>query len=425
MKHTNHSFNEALLDYINQSPTAYHATNEAKQVLLKKGYTELLEKDAWKIGKGKYLVTRNDSSLIAFTTPHPLTDGFKMAGAHTDSPGLKIRPNAGKKANEYFQVGVEVYGGPLLNTWFDRDLSLAGAVFLEMENQTLQKGLIDFEKPLGIIASLAIHLDREANDKKSIQKQKELPPILGITSKSNASFLDLLTIQITKQHPNLKFKKILDYDLSLYDQSPVRIIGINEEFIVGARLDNLLSCFINLEAMTTATTNSLIVLNDHEECGSTSTTGADGSFLKDVLLRICKDQEEYQRMIASSMLISCDNAHALHPNFPEKMDEAHAPVMNLGPAIKINSNQRYATNLETSGIFTHLAQQIDIPVQKFSSRNDMPCGTTIGPITSSHLGVKTIDVGVPTFAMHSIRETAGTKDSFYLYQIISKYMSTN
>ena len=425
MKLTNHSFNEALLGYINQSPTAYHATFEAKQMLLKKGYTELFEKDSWKIGAGKYLVSRNDSSLIAFTTPSPLTDGFKIAGAHTDSPGLKIKPNACKKGNNYFQVAVEVYGGPLLNTWFDRDLSLAGAVFVEMEDLTFQKVLIDFKRPLGIIASLAIHLDREANDKKSVQKQKELLPLLGITLKPNVSFLDLLADQLFKQYPNLKFNKILDYDLSLYDESPAKIIGINEEFIVGARLDNLLSCFINLMAITTSTTNSLIVLNDHEECGSTSTTGADGSFLKDILLRICKNQEEYQRMIASSMLISCDNAHALHPNFPEKMDEAHAPIINQGPAIKINNNQRYATNLETSGIFTHLAQQVDIPVQKFSSRNDMPCGSTIGPITSSHLGVKTIDVGVPTFAMHSIRETAGIKDSFYLYQIISKYMHTN
>ena len=178
MKLTNHSFNEALLNYINQSPTAYHATYEAKQILLKKGYTELFEKDSWKIGQGKYLVSRNDSSLIAFTTPSPLTDGFKMAGAHTDSPGLKIKPNACKKGNNYFQVAVEVYGGPLLNTWFDRDLSLAGAVFVEMEDLTFQKVLIDFKRPLGIIASLAIHLDREANDKKSVQKQKELLPFL-------------------------------------------------------------------------------------------------------------------------------------------------------------------------------------------------------------------------------------------------------
>ena len=217
--------------------------------------------------------------------------------------------------------------------------------------------------------------------------------------------------------------KVLDYELSFYDMQPPAVIGLHDDFIASARLDNLLSCYTGLVALldNKSTQNTLLVCNDHEEVGSMSAAGAQGTFLKSVLERICDNDEDVSRMIANSVMISADNAHGVHPNYADKHDANHGPVLNEGPVIKVNANQRYASNSETAALFRYLCELADVPVQSFVVRSDMACGSTIGPITASELGVKTVDVGVPTFAMHSIRELAGRWDAYYLYRVFNQY----
>jgi len=425
----NNHFTAGLLDFIHQSPTPFHAVQNMVAVLEDAGFQCLNEQDLWfkqeKQVRGRYFITRNDSSIIAFDIKQPLRDaGMRMLGAHTDSPCLKVKPNPEMVRQGYLQLGVEVYGGALLNPWFDRDLSLAGRVSYEDENKTLKHALVDWKQAIAVIPSLAIHLDREANDKRSINKQKHLPPVLMQVSDDNTSLNDLLLELLKIQ--SIKAASILDYELSFYDVQPPAIVGLNDDFIASARLDNLLSCYTGLMALLDEqnTQNTLLVCNDHEEVGSVSAAGAQGNFLESVLTRLAGGAEEAGRMLASSLMISADNAHAVHPNFADKHDANHGPIINAGPVIKMNANQRYASNSETSAMFKQWCEQADVPVQSFVVRSDMGCGSTIGPITANNLGVRTVDVGVPTFAMHSIRELAGVKDAYYLYQVLRQYFTT-
>jgi aspartyl aminopeptidase len=416
-------------------------------ILRENGFKALNESDEWAVKNekaGRYYVTRNDSSIIAFTLNQPLPEkGFRMVGAHTDSPCLKVKPNPEIINNRYLQLGVEVYGGVLLNPWFDRDLSLAGRVSYLNDAGEITHQLIDLEKAIATIPSLAIHLDREANDKRSINKQKHLPPVLmklpaiELADKSAKFITDFKDILLQIVNISLKDKstkktvskvkavKILDYELSFYDTQAPAVIGFHDDFIASARLDNLLSCYTGLMAMIddkkTAKQNALLVCSDHEEVGSMSAVGAQGPFLRSVLERLCETDEDYSRMVANSAMVSADNAHGVHPNYADKHDGNHGPILNEGPVIKTNANQRYATNSETSALFKHLCELADVPVQSFVVRSDMGCGSTIGPITASEIGVKTVDVGVPTFAMHSIRELAGRWDAFYLYRVLKQF----
>ncbi|MCF6208535.1 MAG: M18 family aminopeptidase, partial [Ghiorsea sp.] len=393
------------------------------------GFQRLDEKSPWFDAEtevaGRYFVTRNDSSIIAFEIKQPLVEhGIRMLGAHTDSPCLKVKPNPEIIKHGYLQLGVETYGGVLLNPWFDRDLSLAGRVSYEDENKTLKHALVDWQQAIAVIPSLAIHLDREANDKRSINKQQHLPPVLMRVDDDKPSFdallLDKLNAQLATGH---QAKAVLDYELSFYDVQKPAITGLNDDFISSARLDNLLSCYTGLMALIHGdnSQNTLLVCNDHEEVGSVSAAGAQGNFLESVLARLVGDSEKMSRTMASSLMISVDNAHAIHPNFADKHEPNHGPIINEGPVIKINANQRYASNSETSALFKQWCEQADVPVQSFVVRSDMGCGSTIGPITANNLGVRTVDVGVPTFAMHSIRELAGRKDAVYLYQVLQQY----
>ena len=422
-------FNQGLMDFLDRSPTPFHAVKTLSELLLENGFKHLCESEQWQLSAGKkYFVTRNDSSIIAFTYGKRdlRSTGIKMLGAHTDSPCLKLKPNPEKSAYNYFQLGVEVYGGALLNPWFDRDLSLAGRVSYESKAGKLCSTLVNFEKPVAIIPSLAIHLDREANENRSINRQKHLPPVLLTAENSKeVVFNDLLIETMQQQNENLDIQQILDYELFFYDTQGASHVGVQNDFIASARLDNLLSCYTGLRALLESNDEQtcLLVCNDHEEVGSASACGADGPFLKSVLERMFSDQESLTRCVHHSMLISADNAHAIHPNFADKHDENHGPLMNAGPVIKINANQRYATNSETSAAFRHICQKVNVPVQSFVVRSDMACGSTIGPITASGIGVKTIDIGVPTFAMHSIRELAGSKDAHYLFKALSYYYS--
>ena len=426
----NTEFNQGLMTFIQASPTPFHAVKSMAELLEAEGFSGLLEADVWKLQAGKkYYVTRNGASIIAFVYGKSAVSeaGVRMVGAHTDSPCLKVKPNPELVKKMYFSLGVEVYGGVLLNPWFDRDLSLAGRVnYLNTRGELSQK-LINFEMPIASIPSLAIHLDREANSNHSINAQKDLPPVLlrlpAETDKPD--FRELLLQWLKSQDKKTDVREVLDYELSFYDVQPPSVIGLHQDFIAAARLDNLLSCYTGMMALLKAGSNvsSLLVCSDHEEVGSMSASGAQGPFLKSVLERMAGVGENFSRMIDQSVLISADNAHGVHPNFSDKHDDNHGPIINLGPVIKINANQRYASNSETSALFRQLCKKADVPVQSFVVRSDMACGSTIGPITASGLGVKTLDVGVPTLAMHSIRELAGTWDGFYLYRALKEFYS--
>ena len=418
--------NKNLMNFIQASPTPFHATHELKKRLSASGFLELREQENWVLAKGeRYFVTRNDSSIIAFVLGTAAIEdtGIRMVGAHTDSPCLKIKPRPELFKFGYLQLGVEVYGGVLLNPWFDRDLSLAGRVTYRTPSNRIRNRLLNFEDAIAIIPSLAIHLDREVNSKRSINSQKDIPPIIMQADEEADSFMDLLLGQFRCEHKEEDVAEILNYEMCLYPVEAPRLIGVRKEFIASARLDNLLSCFAGMQALLEAppSATSLLVCNDHEEVGSSTAAGAHGPFLKSTLERMSQDGTELGRSIAKSMLFSVDNAHGIHPNFGDKHDANHGPLLNRGPVIKVNANQRYASNSETSGFFQMLCGEADIPFQSFVTRTDMACGSTIGPITATETGVRTLDIGVPTFAMHSPRETCGSRDPHWLYRILTEF----
>lgn len=419
-------FNNNLISFLDSSPTPFHAVQGMASMLKDAGFRALNEQESWNLGPGKYFVTRNDSSIIAFVRgkDDPASTGIRMVGAHTDSPCLKVKPNPGIKSHGYLNLGVEVYGGVLLNPWFDRDLSIAGRVTVQNAHKKIQSVLINFDRAVATIPSLAIHLDREANKQRTVNPQKDIPPLLMLAGEKRA-FEDLLQEQIKKEHPELEVATLLGFELSFYNMQGAAITGMANEFLASARLDNLLSCYTGIESLLHAdeTVTSLMICSDHEEVGSASAEGAEGPFLKTTLERMLPNRDDYHRAIANSLLISTDNAHGIHPNYPDKHDANHGPLLNNGPVVKINANQRYATNSETSGYFVSLCTANDVPHQTFVTRTDMACGSTIGPITAKALGVKTLDVGVPTFAMHSIRELAGSEDAYSLARVLKAFYS--
>lgn len=420
-------FNESLVEFLSESTTPFHAVKAMESRLSAAGFKALQEGDSWSVeAGGRYYVVRNGSSIIAWVMPKGAAEasGFRMVGAHTDSPCLKVKPTPEMHNNGYFQLGVEVYGGVLLNPWFDRDLSIAGRVSYRTQGGELADALIDFKKAVAIIPSLAIHLDREANKERSINAQTYLPPILGQTEEK-PDFRELLKTQLKKDGVS-DVAQVFDYELCFYDTQKPGFVGLNDEFIASARLDNLLSCFIGLDALLNSDMDqgALLVCNDHEEVGSMSAAGAQGPMLKQLLERIVPDAEARNRALSRSVMISADNAHGVHPNFSDKHDGNHGPIINDGAVIKINANQRYATNSETSTLYRHLAEQEEVPVQAFVVRSDMACGSTIGPITAAEIGVRTLDIGVPQFGMHSIRELAGSQDAYNLSRVMRRFFDT-
>ena len=422
------TFTASLLEFITRAVTPFHAVDLLCGDLENHDFLPLQESQSWdRLQPGRYFVRRNDSSLIAFTlTNEPFENGLRLAGAHTDSPCLKVKPTPGRINNSYLQCGIEVYGGALLSPWFDRDLSLAGRVAWLDRNGAVGSSLIDFQKPIAVIPSLAIHLDREANKKKSINKETDLVPIVMQTAEGREpDFNNIVREQLLREHPGIKKENpaVLDHELFFYDTQPPALVGLHNEFITGARLDNLLSCFVLTRALLDSAhpRHALIVLYDHEEAGSLSSSGAQGPFLQSVLARLVRDHDVRQRCISNSLFISVDNSHAVHPNFPGKHDTGHQPLLNHGPVIKYNANQRYATNSITASFFRRLCRQAEIPVQEFVMRSDMACGSTIGPIIAGGIGAPTVDVGIPSLAMHSIRETAGSHDGHDLYSVIRTF----
>ncbi len=418
---------QRLLDFLHRSPTPWHATANIAVRLEEAGFRRLDEREAWALTPGERVyVTRNDSSIIALQLPEGRLEVLRMIGAHTDSPGLRLKPNAAQTGAGWLQLGVEVYGGALLAPWFDRDLGLAGRVHVRHPDGRLEGRLLHVDRPVAIIPSLAIHLDREANNGRALNAQTEMAPVL-LQGGELGDLEKLLKAWIAEQH-GLADVELLDFELGFHDMQPPARVGINGELIASARLDNLLSCFIGLEALLASDgrQGALLVANDHEEVGSASACGAQGPFLGDVLRRVSEQlgdgsEEGFIRLIQASRMISCDNAHALHPNFQDKHDAAHGPALNGGPVIKVNASQRYATNSATAALFRDLCREAEVPVQSFVTRADMGCGSTIGPITATELGVPALDVGVPQWAMHSIRETAGSQDVAYLTRVLAVF----
>jgi aspartyl aminopeptidase len=412
-----------LLRFLRSSPTAFHTAAAAAILLKEHGFIQLDEGGCWNgLPAGKYVVLRNDSSLIAFIWRHSGA-GFNMIGAHTDSPCLRLKPNPLRKEQGCLQLGVEVYGGALLRPWFDRELSLAGRVCWQEKNGGICSALLDFHRPVGIIPSLAIHLNREANKQQEINNQNDIVPLVGLTSSAEIDFQTLLLHELRRQQPQAAPDGLIDHELFFYDAAPPALTGLHEEFIVSARLDNLVSCCAAVHALAEADSavNCLIVLNDHEEVGSVSAVGAQGPFLRSVLERLLPDPDIRQSVLRQSFLISADNAHAVHPNFAAKHDPQHLPQLGKGPVIKFNANQRYATTAASAARFRQLCAQAGVPVQEFVSRSDLACGSTIGPLTSAELGIDTVDVGIPSLAMHSVRETASCRDCWHLCCVLRTF----
>ena len=420
-------FNRQLCEFLGVATTPFHAVAEMAKRLEAGGFTRLVEDVGWDLQAGdKHYVVRNGSSIVAFVIGRESAPvaGMRMVGAHTDSPCLMVKPAPEKVQQGFFQLGVQVYGGALLNPWFDRDLSLAGRVSYQCEDGQLRTALIDYREAIAIVPSLAIHLDKEANKNRSINRQTDILPVLCQPGEGDKlDFRELLKSRLLEEHPDCAVQKVLDYELSFYDTQPAAVIGLKREFLASARLDNLLSCFTGLQALLRGDggVSSLLVCNDHEEVGSLSAAGAQGPLLSSVLKRLAGDEQSYAALTDRSMMISADNAHGIHPNYADRHDSNHGPLLNRGPVIKINANQRYASSSETTGLFRMLAAAEDVPVQSFVVRTDMACGSTIGPITAGATGVRTLDIGVPTFAMHSVRELAGTRDAADLCRILQRF----
>ena len=416
-------FNKAMMTFIDQSPTPFQVVENIKARLLSENFSELKENQRWDLtGGGNYFVTRNDSALIAFTLNEKTVEetGFTLAGAHTDSPALKLKPQPQKVSHNTLTLAVEPYGGGLWDTWFDRELSLAGRVSLIDQDGNLTHQSVDFKRPLAIIPNLAIHLQSKAIKDAGLNKQNHLPPLALLTGEQEVDFNKLLIEEIQNRKPALKIAEIMASELYFYPTQPAQTVGWREELIAAPRLDNLLSCFVLTEAIISSD-NSIAIFNDHEEIGSVSTTGANGSFLEDILKRVTKDEEQLQIVKANSTLLSVDNAHAVHPNYAAQHDSNHLPKLNQGVVLKINANQRYATASNGAAQVKAIAKNEGLKLQTFVANSALGCGSTIGPITSAKLGIQTIDIGVPSYAMHSARELVGNQDAHDLLKLVRAF----
>lgn len=420
-----------LFDFLDTSPTPYHAVQSVTQRLEKAGFRALNPKAVWKLKPGgAYFWTRRDASVIAFVLGEgqPAEEGLRIVGAHTDSPTLKVKARPERTRLSFLQLGIEVYGGVLLSPWFDRDLSLAGRVAVRA-GEGVEHHLVDFQRPIAVIPNLAIHLDRNVNNGRAINPQEQMRPILAQVDGQAPSVQALLQAQLDRQSIAVKEEDILEFDLCFYDVQKAAQVGLNNEFVASARLDNLLSCFSGLSAFIQSSGRPqphtrVLALFDHEEVGSTSDIGANSNMLLALIDRLMPDVEERHRLLACSTLLSVDNAHGIHPNYADKHDEAHGPLLNHGPVIKMDANQGYATSSGTSALIQLLAEGVGVPLQKYVTRADMRCGSTIGPMSAAKTGIQTVDLGAPTFAMHSIRELAGAKDFVYMDAILQAYLKT-
>jgi len=401
-----------LIEFLDASPSPWHAVASTIDRLT--GFDRLDESDAWdQVPSAGYVV--RGGAIIAWRLPadDPGPHApFRLVGAHTDSPCLRVKPHPDAGAAGWRQLAVEVYGGILNNSWLDRDLGVAGRVVDADGNSAL----VNVGDPVARVPQLAVHLDREVNATGLIlDRQQHLTPVWGVGTSSSGEFAEWIGEAAGLATPPQW------WELCLYDVQGAAVLGADRSLLASGRLDNQLSCWAAVTSLAEARpTDSIavIVLNDHEEVGSASATGAAGPFLQTVLSRLAAargaSDDDLHRSFAASACISADNAHAVHPNYPERHEPDHRPIVNAGPAIKVNSNQRYATSADTAGLFQRACERADVPWQVFVSRNNMPCGSTIGPVTATRLGIPTVDVGVPQLSMHSARELCGADDPGHL-----------
>ncbi|KAL9335347.1 hypothetical protein Peur_072528 [Populus x canadensis] len=454
-----------LINFLNASPTAFHAVEEAKRRLRNAGYEQVTERQDWDLEAGKrYFFTRNHSTIVAFAIGNKFEagNGFYIVGAHTDSPCLKLKPVSKVTKGGYLKVGVQTYGSGLWHTWFDRDLTVAGRVIVKEEKDgsvSYSHRLVRIEEPILRVPTIAIHLDRNVNsDGFKVNTETQLLPVLAtsiktelnkavaergpanseeiqvdgkksdvgmINSKHHSLVLEMIANQI-----GCKVDDICDFELQVCDTQSSVIAGAAKEFIFSGRLDNLCSSFCSLKALIDATSTEsdlkdesgvrMVALFDHEEVGSDSAQGAGSPVMLDALSRITSsfdsDSKLLPKAIQMSYLVSADMAHALHPNYMDKHEDNHQPKLHGGLVIKHNANQRYATNAVTSFLFREIATKHNLPTQDFVVRNDMVCGSTIGPILASGVGIRTVDVGAPQLSMHSIREMCAVDDVKHSYE---------
>lgn len=421
---------EELLDFLAQCPTSFHAADTVRRILLEEGYEELTESSPWVLRRGgRYLAVRGESSIIAFRVPHTDPTGFMIAASHTDSPSFKVKVNPEMSGNGYIRLNVEKYGGITLQSWFDRPLSVAGRVVVRTDHG-LESRLIRVDRDLLMIPRLAIHMDRKQNDGQALNIQKDMLPVYGL-SESVGSFMDLIAAEA-----GCAAEDILGHDLFLYVRGRGTIWGAQNEFLSAGRLDDLQCGFADLKAFL-ATEGSIyetacvpvLAVFDTEEVGSRSRQGADSGFLSDILHRICNDlsmnDEQFRIMTAGSFMVSADNAHAVHPNYPETADPVNKPALGKGPVIKYNASQRYTTDAVSAAVFKELCRRAGVPFQEFTNRSDIVGGSTLGHQSMTHFSIPIADVGLPQLAMHSAYETAGTADTAYMIEVMKVFFSSS
>lgn len=417
-----------LLNFLDQSPTAWHAVSSLAETLKSHGFTLLHEKDPWILIPGeRYFLIRNGSSLCAFILPHASPKQLHLLGSHVDSPSFKLKPHPEIRKNGMVLFGVEIYGAPLISSWLNRDLGLAGRVSFKDSHKAIREELVCLDQAPLTIPQLALHLDREVNEKGLLlNKQDHLNVFAALAEGLPTSpYLELLLRQ------KLDLKELFQFDLFLYPLEKARLIGYHQEMIASYRLDNLAGTHAALSALLHSLSPSeneikmFMTWND-EETGSHTSQGATSPFLSQVLERILLSfhlgREEYFRLLSNSLCVSVDLAHALHPNYIDKHDAQHQPILGQGPVLKFNAQQRYATDSFSATPLQLLSKNHRISLQPYVNRNDIPCGTTIGPVTSSLLGIPTVDIGCGQLSMHSCRELMSCRDHLSLCQLLSLFL---
>lgn len=415
---------QSLIDFCHDSASAYQAVEVIKKELDENGFKELVGNEDWNIKEGdKLYYIKNGTSIFALTIGSgTYNEGFKIIGSHTDSPAFRIKPNAEIRTEGYIKLNTEVYGGPILNTWFDKPLGIAGRVTVKSDDLMHPTSkTINIDKNVLYIPNLAIHMNREVNEGVKINRQKDVLPILALETEENKDkkvFEELLAKEL-----GVKTEDILDYELYTYEAAKGEFAGLNEEFISSKRLDNLAMGHASIKALLESEGHkgiNVAACYDNEECGSSTKQGAGSPVLANLLERIVYslggDRAAYLKSLESSFLISADLAHAIHPNYQDQHDPTNHPKINKGPVIKISANQKYTSDSDSSAVFMQLCKEADVPFQLFVNRSDKAGGSTIGPISSSMMPIRSVDIGTPILGMHSIREFGGVDDHLYVYK---------
>ena len=416
---------DSLLDFIEQSPSCYHVVENFAASLRADGYTALREDEHWQLQRGgKYFVTRNSSSILAFRVPACEPEGFLLSAAHSDFPTFKLKDNP-EKAGQYVQLSTEKYGGMLMAPWFDRPLSIAGRVLVRVNGKIVTK-LVNLERDLLVIPSVAIHMNRAANDGVKLLANVDTLPLFG--GKDAAGSL----MPLVAEAAGVEAENILGHDLYLYVRGRGTRVGANGEFVLSPKLDDLACAWGCMQGFLEASDSAAIpvcCVFDNEEVGSETKQGAASNLLRDTLRRICislgYEEEYYLRLLANSFMVSADNGHAVHPNHPEYSDPGNSPVLNGGVVVKFNANQHYTTDGVSSAIFRAVCRKADVATQVYANRSDLPGGSTLGSISNARVAVRTVDIGLAQLAMHSCVETAGAQDVESLVRAMRVLYGTN